>query len=88
MFGAGERAQVTGNAESLVGIWVNVESRCAAITFRNLRSLERILFGINLLGMLIAEGHTKALHQVHEKDFSENLRHSHNVHSIPRAAGA
>ena len=44
MFGTGERAQVTGNAESLVGIRINVESRCATISFRNLRPLERQRF--------------------------------------------
>src|ERR1700674_1018041 len=65
VFRAGHSAQVAGNAESLVGIRVDVQPRRASVPLGYLRPLQRILLSINFLGMLISERHAKSLDQVH-----------------------
>src|SRR6266849_2932594 len=57
IFRAGHRAQVAGNAESLVGIGVDVQPRRASVPLGYLRPLQRILLGVDFLGMLISERH-------------------------------
>ena len=69
VFGTSQCAQVAGNAERLVGVRIHVQPRRAAITFGDLRPLQRILLGIDFLGILIPEGHVQSLDQVHQKHF-------------------
>src|SRR5713226_936572 len=60
-------AQIAGNAESLVGVWIDVQPRRAPVALGNLRALQRILLGVYVLRMLISERHAKSLHQVQQK---------------------
>src|SRR5215831_18194862 len=83
MFGTRQRAQVASNAHGLVGVWIYVEPRRSAIPLGDLRPLQWILFGVNLFRILIAEGNLQPLQQIHEKDFAQQARHSHNAASIP-----
>src|SRR5260370_23727647 len=94
VFRAGHRAQVGGNRESLVGIGVDVQPRRASVALGYLRPLQRILLGVDFLGMLISERHAKSLHQVHQKHLPQEVGDSHNTHritltgnSVPARAG-
>src|ERR1700722_2291950 len=78
IFRAGHGAQVAGNAHGLVGIGVDVEARGAAITLGDLRTLQRILLGIDLLGILIKEGDLQTLKEIDEEDFAQQARHAHD----------
>ena len=64
IFRAGHGAQVAGNAQSLVGIRVDVQPRRPSVPLGYLRPLQRILLSINFPGMLISERHAKSLDQV------------------------
>jgi len=68
---AGQRAQIAGDAHGLVGIGVDVKPRRAAIALGHLRPLQRILLGIDLLGILIAEGNFQSLQKIDEEDFAQ-----------------
>src|SRR5208283_1404515 len=78
VFRTSQSAQVTGNTEGLVGVWIDVQPRRASITLGYLRALQRILLGIDFLGILIAERHAESLNQVHHENFPEDAGDSHN----------
>ena len=65
----GEGAKVAGNAQGFIGIGIDVEPRRSPIPFRNLRALQRILLGIDLLGVLITKGYREALEEIEEQHF-------------------
>ena len=82
IFRAGHRAQVAGNAESLVGIRIDVQPRRSSVSLGYLRPLQRILLSINFLGMLISERHAKSLDQVDQKHLPQDVGDSHTSLSI------
>ena len=61
IFRAGQGAKIAADAESLTGFGMVVEAGRAPVTFRDHGPLERILFGVNVFGVLGAEGYTHAL---------------------------
>jgi hypothetical protein len=83
MLGTCQSAQVARNAHRLVSIGIHVQPWRTAVALGHLRPLQRILLGIDLLGVLIAEGNLQSLDQVHEKDFAQQAWHAHNAVSIP-----
>ena len=82
IFRAGHGAQVAGDAHGLVGIGIDVEARRSAITLGNLRTLQRILLGVDLFGVLIEKGDLQALKEIDEEDFAQQARHAHDGGSI------
>src|SRR5271157_4855871 len=46
VFRTSQSAQIAGNAESLVGVWVDIQARRASVTLGGLRPLQRILLGL------------------------------------------
>jgi hypothetical protein len=81
----GQRAQIAGDAHGLVGIGIHIQPRRATVTLGHLRPLHGILLGIDFLGILIAEGNLQPLKQVDEKNFAEQVLHSHDEASISLA---
>ena len=75
IFGTGQRASGASAAKTLAGFRILAQERQAAIPFRHLRALGRVLLGDDELGILIAEGHPEALKQVHQEDLFEKLHH-------------
>jgi hypothetical protein len=78
-----QRAQVAGNAHGLVRVGVNVQARRSAVALGHLRPLQRILLGIDLLGILVPERDLQSLQQINEEDFAQKTRHAHDAASIP-----
>src|SRR6266851_3575615 len=83
IFGTSQRTQIAGNAHGLIRVGVHVEARCAAITLGHLRPFQRILLGIDFLGILIAERNLQSLKQIDQEDFAEQAWHPHIGVSIP-----
>ena len=82
VLGARQRAKVARNAHGLVRVGVHVEPRRSSVALRNLRPLQRILLGVDLLGILIAKGDLQPLKEVDQEDFAEQARHAHDGVSI------
>ena len=78
MLGAGERAKIASDTECLVGICIHVEPRSTAVALSNLRPFQWILLGVNLFGILIAEGDGEAFDQVDQEHLADELWHAHN----------
>ena len=72
VLGTCERAKVTGNAEGLVGIGIDVEPRRAAVALGDLGPLQRILLGVDFFRILVAERDAESFDQVDQ----EHLRTS------------
>ena len=83
MLGTRQRAQITRDAHGLVRVRVHVEPWRTSVTLGYLRPLQWILLGVNLFGILVAEGDLQPLKQVYQKDFPEQVWHAHNAVSIP-----
>jgi hypothetical protein len=88
VFGTSHRAQITGNAERLVGIRIDVQPRRAPVTFSNLWTLERILLGVDLFGILIAERYAESLNQVYQEHLPQNVVDSHYLARITPSGNA
>jgi hypothetical protein len=56
ILGTGQCAQVAGDAQCLVGVGMIVQARGSAKALGYLRPLQRILFGVDVLRVLVAEG--------------------------------
>jgi len=74
----GHRAKVARNAHRLIRVGIDIQPRRSAVALRNLGTLQRILLGIDFLGILIAEGDPHALHQVDQKDFAQQAWNTHD----------
>ena len=85
IFRAGQGAEIAGDAQRFAGLRIDVEARGAAIALGHHGPLERILLGVNILGILVAEGHPHALGQVHKKKLPEQILH--RVRSVPPHSG-
>jgi len=87
IFRASQCAQVAGNAHGFVGVRVDVEAGRATVALRHLRALHRILLGVNLSRILVAERDLQPLEKVDQKDFAEKALHPHDGASITLNSG-
>jgi len=65
MLRACQSAEVAGDTHGLVRVGIHVEPWRSAIAFCHLWSLQRILLGVDLFGVLVTKSYAQALHQVH-----------------------
>jgi hypothetical protein len=69
--------QVAGDAHGLVGIWIDVQPGRSAVALGHSWPLQRILLGIDLFRILVAEGDFQSLQQVNQENFAKQARHTH-----------
>lgn len=67
IFRAGQRAQVTRNAQRLARFRIHVQARRASVSLRDHRALKRILLRIDVLRMLRPEGQDHALPEIRQE---------------------
>jgi hypothetical protein len=83
IFGTCDSAEVAGDTHRLVGIGIDIKAGGSAIALGDLRALQRVLFGIDLPGILITEGDLQSLKKIDEEDFAQQTRHAHDGVRIP-----
>ncbi len=66
VFGASFGAKVAHDAKSFVGLGVDVEAGCAAITLGDMRPIGWILFSCDLAWALLTEGEPQAAEDIEE----------------------
>ncbi len=72
-----QRTEIAGNAHGFVGIGVDVQARRTPVSFGNLRPFQRVLLGIDLFWILIAERDLQSLEKVDKKNLSQKRGHPH-----------
>ena len=75
IFGAREGAKIAGDAQRLTGFGIHVQARRAAVTLGNHGAFLRILLGVNVFGILVAESDPHALEQVDQEYFFQEFVH-------------
>ena len=68
LLGTSQSAEIAGDAQSLVCLGIDVETRSAAKALGNLRSLKRILLGVSLLWRLRAKSYAESLQKIQERE--------------------
>src|SRR5581483_2759815 len=74
-----ESAQVACDAHGLVRIRIDVQPWRATVPFRHLGTLQRILFGIDLFRVLVAESNAQTLNQVEQEDLAKQAWDAHKA---------
>ena len=82
ILGADQRAQIAGNAQTFVGVGVDVQPGRASVAFVYLWPFQGILLGVDFLRILIPEGHAESLDEVHQEYFPQDGSDSHCTHRI------
>jgi hypothetical protein len=77
VLGTDQGAKIAANAQSLVGFGMIVEAGSAAKTLRDLGALQGILFGVDTLRVLVAEGDFHPLEQVQKEHLAKRAVHPH-----------
>jgi hypothetical protein len=67
IFWAGQRAQVARDTKCFASLRIHVQARRPAVPLRDHRPLQRILLGINILGVLRPESQAQALPEIRQK---------------------
>ncbi len=77
ILGAYQCAQIAGNAQTFVSVWIDVQPRRSSVALGYLWPFQGILLGIDFLGILIPERHAESLDEVHQEYFSQDGSDSH-----------
>jgi hypothetical protein len=81
LFWTSQRTEVARDAECLAIFGIDVEARCAAITFCNFGTGQRVLLGDDFLRALVLEGDPQSLDQVDQEQLACcTLESSHHPH--------
>ena len=75
IFRARERAQIARDAKRFSGFRIHVQARRAAVSLRDHGPLEGILLGINIFGVLRAEGQNHALPEIRQEQPLQDCVH-------------
>ena len=72
---ASQGTKIAGDAKCLAGLGIHVEARGAAVTLGDHGTFLRILFGVNVFRILVAEGDPHAFQKVDQEYFLQEFVH-------------